>query len=142
MVSESGVEEDKERVKTDTSDEGVGEGAGKLPPLQESRCARQNIKGNRLLVREVKNRPSPGHTRIAFIYLLYVLYHESVIPFWPGLACRQNGLSADWLARSLEKSAASLCSHDSTYSLTIPTSHDKSFHLGVNYFKKGFLNSI
>lgn len=124
-----GVEEDKERVKTDPSNEGVGERAGKLPPLEESRGARQNIKGNRLLVREVKNRPSPGHTRIAFIYLLYVLYHESVIPFWPGLACRQNGLSAGWLARSLGKSATSLYSHNSTYSLIIPTSHDKSFHL-------------
>lgn len=38
----------------------------RLPPD----AGRQNIKGNRLLVREVKNRPSPGHTRIAFIYLL------------------------------------------------------------------------
>lgn len=44
-------------------------------------AGRRNIKGNRLLVREVKNRPSPGHTRIAFIHLLYVLYHWSVIPF-------------------------------------------------------------
>ena len=43
----------------------------RLPPA----AGRQNIKGNRLLVREVKNRPSPGHTRIAFIYLLEVLYH-------------------------------------------------------------------
>lgn len=49
-----------------------------LPPD----AGRRNIKGNRLLVREVKNRPSPGHTRIAFIHLLYVLYHWSVIPFW------------------------------------------------------------
>lgn len=48
-----------------------------LPPG----AGRRNIKGNRLLVREVKNRPSPGHTRIAFIHLLYVLYHRSVIPF-------------------------------------------------------------
>lgn len=135
-----GVEEEKERVNTNSQDEGVGEGAGKLPPLQESRGARQNIKGNRLLVREVKNRPSPGHTRIAFIYVLYVLYHESVIPFWPGLACRQNGLSADWLARSLGKSATSLCSHNSTYCLIIPTSHDTIFHVAVNHLQKSILN--
>lgn len=50
-----------------------------LPPG----AGRRNIKGNRLLVREVKNRPSPGHTRIASIHLLYVLYHWSVIPFRP-----------------------------------------------------------
>lgn len=58
------------RVKQRTVEKWLPPGAG-----------RRNIKGNRLLVREVKNRPSPGHTRIAFIHLLYVLYHWSVIPF-------------------------------------------------------------
>lgn len=58
------------RVKQRTVEKWLPPGAG-----------RRNIKGNRLLVREVKNRPSPGHTRIAFIHLLYVLYQRSVIPF-------------------------------------------------------------
>lgn len=61
------------RVKDSTKGCTVGarDGEKRLPPA----AGRQNIKGNRLLVREVKNRPSPGHTRIAFIYLLEVLYH-------------------------------------------------------------------
>ena len=51
-------------------------------PLAGQRAARSK---GAALVREVKNRPSPGHTRIAFIYLLYARErerHESVvIPF-------------------------------------------------------------
>lgn len=81
------AQERARRAKLTRGGEGASLGEGRrvkqrtvekwLPPG----AGRRNIKGNRLLVREVKNRPSPGHTRIAFIHLLYVLYHWSVIPF-------------------------------------------------------------
>lgn len=45
-------------------------------------AGRRNIKGNRLLVREVKNRPSPGHTRIA-LYTYFTFCTTKVCnTFW------------------------------------------------------------
>lgn len=59
-----------ERVKNDRLWKGwrVGGEWRVTPSLREVEALGNNIKGNRLLVREVKNLP--GHTRIAFIYLL------------------------------------------------------------------------